>query len=38
MEGMQESLAGRVCLLHMAPMSQAEIYGAVSVPFVLDLE
>lgn len=38
MEGVQESLAGRVCLLYMAPMSQAEIYGAVSEPFVLDLE
>ena len=38
MEGIQESLAGRVCLLHMAPMSQAEICGAASVPFVLDLE
>ena len=38
MEGMQESLAGRVCLLHMAPMSQAEICGAPTTPFVLDLE
>ncbi|GLB28239.1 ATPase [Lacrimispora amygdalina] len=38
MEGIQESLAGRVGLLHMAPMSQAEICGAVSIPFVLDLE
>lgn len=38
MEGIQESLAGRVCLLHMAPMSQAEIYGAVSTPFTLNME
>lgn len=38
MEGIQESLAGRICLLHMAPMSQAEICGVESVPFVLDLE
>lgn len=38
MEGVQESLAGRVCLLHMAPMSQAEICGAPTTPFVLDLE
>lgn len=38
MEGIQESLAGRVCLLHMAPMSQAEIYGTTTTPFVLDLE
>lgn len=38
MGGIQESLAGRVCLLQMAPMSQAEIYGFASTPFVLDLE
>ena len=38
MEGIQESLAGRVCLLHMAPLSQAEIYGGATAPFVLDLE
>ena len=38
MDGVQESLAGRVCLLHMAPMSQAETYGATTAPFVLDLE
>ncbi|NLB42309.1 MAG: ATP-binding protein [Clostridiales bacterium] len=38
MEGVQESLAGRVCLLHMSPMSQAEIYGAVTEPFKLDFE
>lgn len=34
MERIQESLAGRACLLHMAPVSQAEIYGAASVPFM----
>ena len=38
MDEIQESLVGRVCLLHMAPMSQAEIYGAATAPFVLDLE
>lgn len=38
MEGVQESLAGRVCLLHMSPMSQAEICGALTVPFTLDFE
>jgi len=38
MEGIQESLAGRVCLLHMAPMSQAEIHGTATAPFVLDFE
>ncbi|WP_324822962.1 ATP-binding protein [Sinanaerobacter sp. ZZT-01] len=38
MDGIQESLAGRVCLLHMSPLSQAEVCGVVSVPFVLDLE
>lgn len=38
MDGVQESLAGRVCLLHMAPMSQAEVCGAPTTPFALDLE
>lgn len=38
MDGVQESLAGRVCLLHMAPLSQAEVCGAPTTPFVLDLE
>lgn len=38
MDGVQESLAGRVCLLHMAPMSQAEVCGAPTTPFMLDLE
>jgi len=38
MDGVQESLAGRVCLLHMSPMSQAEICGAVTEPFELDFE
>jgi len=36
MEGVQESLAGRVALLTMLPMSQAEIAGAVTEPFVPD--
>jgi len=38
MEGVQESLAGRVCLLHMSSMSQAEICGAATEPFELDFE
>ena len=38
MEGVQESLAGRVCLLQMAPMSQAEICGVPTTPFTLDFE
>ncbi|MEG0429540.1 MAG: ATP-binding protein [Hydrogenoanaerobacterium sp.] len=38
MEGVQESLAGRVGLLQMSPMSQAELCGAPTTPFVLDLE
>ena len=38
MEGVQESLVGRVCLLHMSPMSQAEICDAPTTPFALDLE
>lgn len=38
MDGVQESLAGRVCLLHMSPMSQTEICGTATTPFVLDFE
>lgn len=38
MEGVQESLAGRVALLHLSPMSQNEITGRHSpLPFSLDL-
>lgn len=33
MQGVQESLAGRVALLHMSPLSQRELIGAASVPF-----
>ena len=36
MRGVQESLAGRVALLHMSPMSQREITGAPCVPFTTD--
>ena len=38
MDGVQESLAGRVCLLHMSPMSQVETCGAITEPFKLDFE
>ena len=38
MRGVKESLAGRVALLHMSPMSQREITGAPCVPFTTDLE
>lgn len=38
MRGVQESLAGRVALLHMSPMSQREIYGYPSNPFKVDLD
>lgn len=38
MGGVSESLAGRVCLLHLSPMSQAERCGAVTEPFVLDFD
>jgi len=38
MNGVQESLAGRVALLHMSPMSQREIIGADCVPFVTKIE
>ena len=36
MQGVQESLAGRVALLHMSPLSQREIDGRESIPFALD--
>ena len=38
MRGVQESLAGRVALLHMSPMSQREIIGAPCSPFTTDFE
>ncbi|MBQ9696948.1 MAG: ATP-binding protein [Acidaminococcaceae bacterium] len=38
MRGVQESLAGRVALLHMSPLSQREITGAPCVPFTTDFE
>ena len=38
MRGVQESLAGRVALLHMSPMSQREIIGAPCEPFTTDLK
>ena len=38
MDGVSETLAGRVCLLHLSPMSQAERCGAVTEPFVLDFD
>lgn len=36
MQGIQESLAGRVALLNMSPMSQREIIGAQCIPFTTD--
>ena len=38
MSGVQESLAGRVCLLQMSSMSQAEIVGVPTEPFRLDFD
>jgi len=38
MRGVQESMAGRVALLHMSPLSQREIFGGETVPFSIDLE
>lgn len=38
MDGVQESLVGRVCLLHMSPLSQAEACGCTSEPFTVDFE
>lgn len=37
MRGVQESLAGRVALLHMSPMSQRELIGADCIPFTTNL-
>ena len=38
MRGVQESMAGRVALLHMSPLSQREMTGAPCVPFTTHLE
>lgn len=39
MEGVQESLAGRVALLRLSPLSQSEILGcSENVPFQIDLD
>lgn len=38
MRGVQESLAGRVCILHMSPLSQREIVGNNSKPFTTDFQ
>lgn len=36
MQGVQESLAGRVAILHMSPLSQREIIGMDCIPFTTD--
>ena len=38
MRGVQESLAGRLCLLQMQSLSQSEICGAQTQPFEADIE
>lgn len=38
MQGVQESLAGRVALLHMSPLSQREMDGRAAVPFSTDFD
>ena len=38
MQGMQESLAGRVAVLSLTSLSQAEIYGNRLEPFVIDMK
>jgi hypothetical protein len=38
MRGVQESLAGRIALLQMLPLSQCEISGGVTVPFTTDFD
>ena len=38
MKGLQESLAGRVAVLSLTSLSQAEIYGCSKEPFVIDIK
>jgi len=38
MKGVQESLAGRVALLHLSPLSQREIIQASPIPFAVDFD
>ena len=38
MRGVQESLAGRVAVLSLSSLSQAEIYGSAAAPFTIDIE
>ncbi len=38
MRGVSETMAGRVALLHMSPLSQREITGAPCVPFTVDFD
>ena len=38
MQGVQESLAGRVAVLSLTALSQAEIYGGLNEPFTVDLD
>lgn len=38
MRGVQESLAGRVAVLSLTSLSQAEIYGEMMEPFTVDME
>lgn len=38
MQGVQESLAGRVALLHMSPLSQREMLGEPCVPFTTNFD
>jgi len=38
MEGVQESLAGRVALLHLSPLAQSELMGCADAPFQLELD
>ena len=38
MEGVQESMAGRICLLHLPPLSQSEITGNPTIPFEVNFD
>lgn len=38
MKGVQESLAGRIAILHLSPLSQQEICSGSDIPFRIDME
>lgn len=37
MKGITDSLAGRIALIHMSPLSMSEVFGREEIPFTVDL-